>query len=75
MKMSESIALNRKRTIRFKKADRLLRRMRQRVFDYEDSGQSEQADRIIKRCKRILMPLWEQRYRNNENRRTQNYMM
>ena len=73
--MKNAIEKNRKRTARFRKAERILRLIRQRVFDYEDAGRGEQADRIIARCKRILKPLWEQEYRNRMNRRTQNYMI
>ena len=43
---------------RYQKYERLLRRMRQRIFDYYDQGRGEQASRIIARCQEILAPMW-----------------
>lgn len=68
MCMQTAIARNRKRTARFRKADHLLRRMWQRVFDYDGTGKEAQAGRIIARCKGILAPLWELEARNRNNR-------
>jgi hypothetical protein len=43
---------------RYAKYERVLRRLRQRIFDYEDVGKGEKASRLIKRCKSILTSLW-----------------
>ena len=72
--MQEAIQRNQKRQARFRKAERLLRAMRQRVFDYEDydaehgTKRSEKCQRIMARCQRILAPLWEQERRNAKAR-------
>lgn len=38
--------------------ERLLRRLRQRIFDYSDEKQ-DQASRLIAKCKQRLQPMWE----------------
>jgi hypothetical protein len=73
--LEQSIQANRVRVARYKRAEYVLRQVRLRVFDYEDAGKADKADRVIKTCRRILAPLWEARSRNSENKRTQNYMM
>jgi hypothetical protein len=59
MNLQTSIQRNQQRQAKFKKAERILRLVRQRVFDYEDQGKGEQAARIIQKCKTILAPLWQ----------------
>ena len=53
---------------RFHKYERLLRRIRLRIFDYEDSGRREKAQRIIARIKATCGPMWEKRTRRLENK-------
>jgi hypothetical protein len=53
---------------RFHKCERLLRRIRIRIFDYEDDGRLEQAERIIARIKVICGPWWEKRAKRLENK-------
>lgn len=59
MSLSEAIEKNRKREARFDKAERMLRRLRLRVFDYEDNKRADQCGRLIDRCKERLKPRWE----------------
>ena len=53
---------------RFHKYERLLRRIRLRVFDYEDQGKLDKAQRIIQRIKLICGPWWERRAKRLENK-------
>ena len=50
---------NRKREARFDKAQRMLRALRRKVFDYEDEGKDEKCGRLITRCKARLAPRWK----------------
>ena len=52
---------------RFHKYERMLRRIRLCVFDYEDSGRLDQAERIITRIKVICGPTWRKRATRLEN--------
>ena len=53
---------------RFHKYEKLLRRIRLRVFDYEDSDKSKKAERVIQRIKAICKPTWEKRARRQANK-------
>ena len=53
---------------RFHKYERLLRRIRLHVFDYEDLGTSDKAQKVIARIKAICGPRWEKRARRLENK-------
>lgn len=53
---------------RFHKYERTLRRIRLCIFDYEDSGKLDKAERIIARIKRICGPMWEKRAKRLENK-------
>ena len=53
---------------RFHKYERMLRRIRLRIFDYEDQGQLEQAQRIIDRIKVICGPWWTKRAKRLEKK-------
>lgn len=75
MMLQDAIKRNRIRQVRYKRAEKVLRTIRQRVFDYEDMGKLGKAHKVMDTCKRILAPLWELQHRNAENRRLQNYMM
>lgn len=52
---------------RFHKYERLLRRIRLRIFDCEDLGKLAKAERIIARIKAVCGPDWEKRARRLEN--------
>lgn len=77
MNLAQKIEANRRKHARFRRAERVLRAVRQRIFDYEDESPIKlaKAQKVIDRCKRTLAPLWEAQSRNNENRKMQNYMM
>jgi len=53
---------------RFHKYERLLRRIRLRIFDYEDQGNLNKAQRIIARIKVICGPWWTKRAKRLENK-------
>jgi hypothetical protein len=53
---------------RFCKYEKLLRRIRLRIFNYEDQGKLEKAQRVIARIKAICGRTWEKRARRQENR-------
>ena len=40
------------------KYEAMLRRIRLRIFDYEDSGKLGKAERIMERIKTICGPMW-----------------
>jgi hypothetical protein len=46
----------------------MLRRLRLRIFDYEDDGRLDQAKRIIERIKVICGPWWTKRAKRLENK-------
>lgn len=54
--LKEKIADNRFRHERYGKAERLLRRLRVRIFDYEDAGNGDKASRLMQRCQERLAP-------------------
>jgi len=64
--LQQAIARNRIRQARFKRAEITLRKVRQRVFDYEDAGKGEKASKVIATCQRILAPKWEAERRNRQ---------
>lgn len=66
--LAEKIKENRTREARRDKAERILRAVRVRIFDYEDEGREEKARQIIARCKAILRPRWEARAANVKRR-------
>ena len=51
------------------KYERMLRRIRLRIFEYEDSGNLEKAQRIITKIKEICGPRWEARAKRLEDRK------
>jgi len=53
---------------RFCKYEKLLRRIRLRIFDYDDLGKLDKARRIIERIKAICRPTWEKRAKRLENK-------
>lgn len=58
MNLQDAIERNRRKWARWRKYEAMLRRIRLRVFDYEDSGQSEKAEQVVRRIKKILAPKW-----------------
>jgi hypothetical protein len=54
---------------RFHKYERMLSRIRLRIFDYEDQGKLEKAHRVIGRIKSICGPMWERRAKRLEEER------
>ena len=61
MNLQESIRRNRIRQARYKRAETTLRKIRQRVFDYEDAGKSDKASKVMATCQRILAPFHQAR--------------
>ena len=53
---------------RAQELERLIRRLRQRMFDYDEQD-GEQALRIICNCKRRLAPLWDADRRTRDARK------
>jgi hypothetical protein len=53
---------------RFHKYEAMLRRIRLRIFDYEDQGKLEKAQRIIERIKVVCGPWWTKRAKRLENK-------
>lgn len=51
------------------KYERMLRLIRLRIFDYEDAGNPEKAQRIIAKIKMICGPRWEARAKRLEDRK------
>jgi hypothetical protein len=56
--LAEAIDRNRAREARRNRAERVLRAVRLRVFDYQDAGLEEKASKVMDTCKRILAPRW-----------------
>lgn len=54
---------------RFHKYERLLRRIRLRIFEYEDAGKLEKAQRVIAKIKVICGPMWERRAKRIQEER------
>lgn len=69
MNLQQAIARNRMRQARFARAEKVLRQVRQRIFDYEDAGQLDKASKVMATCQRILAPLWDQKRRNAQARK------
>ena len=53
---------------RFHKYERMLRRIRRNVFDYEDQGKLEKAHRVIGKIKVICGPVWQKRAKRLEDK-------
>lgn len=53
---------------RFHKYEAMLRRIRLRIFEYEDQGKLDRVERIIARIKAICGPWWEKRAKRLENK-------
>jgi hypothetical protein len=59
--LDKAIKRNRTKHARWARAERILRMVRQRVFDYEDAGpeMDAKAQKVIATCQRILAPKWK----------------
>lgn len=57
MLLAEAIKRNRIKQARYRRAEKVLRAVRQRVFDYEDQGKYDKARKVMETCHRILAPL------------------
>ncbi len=66
---SASLARRIRDNRRFHKYERLLRRIRLRLFDYEDAGKLAKAERVIARIKAICGPTWERRAKRLQEER------
>ena len=75
MTLDQAIAKNRRDQARYRKAERLLREIRLRTYDYEDAGKLDKAHRIIEKLKVRLAPLWDAREHASQERRLRNYQM
>ena len=64
--MKQAIRDNR----RHYKYEKMLRRVRLHIFEYEYAGKLEKAERIIAKCKAICGPRWEKRARQLEEEQT-----
>jgi hypothetical protein len=53
---------------RFCKYERLLRRIRLRIYEYEDQGKLDKAHRVIDKIKVICGPWWDKRARRQEEK-------
>ena len=73
MRLQDAIARNRRRQARFRRAEKVLRSIRLRIFDYEDAGPATyaKAQKVMATCQRILAPLWRARRAAAENRKLQ----
>ena len=71
MMLKDAIARNRRRQARFKRAEIVLGRVRQRIFDYEDAGKLAKAEHVMDTCKRVLAPLWLAQRKAAEDRKLQ----
>lgn len=56
---------------RFHKYEAMLRRIRKNIFDYEDAGKLEKANRVIAKIKIICEPWWKRRTSRLADRQTQ----
>jgi len=54
---------------RFHNYERMLRRIRLRLFDYEDQGKLAKAHRVIAKIKVICGPMWERRAKRIQEER------
>ena len=68
MNLAQAIIKNRTREARVDHAERILRKLRQRIFDYEDAGQEIylKAKKVMETCRRILAPRNQARHEARE---------
>ena len=73
--MATAIHRNQTREARRSRAERILRLIRARIFDYEDMGKMDKAHKVMDTCKRILAPRWQARHHAQMESAHRNYMM
>jgi hypothetical protein len=61
--MQAAIRRNQVRNARYNRAEKVLRSIRLKIFDYEDTGKYDKAQKVMDTCKRILAPKWKARQR------------
>lgn len=61
-------------TYKVKKAEKLLRRMRQIIFDLDDIREAK-SKRIMAKCKAWASPAWERDAMERQSARMMNYHM
>lgn len=71
MNIQEKIKHKQWKDARYRKAERVLRRIRQRIFDYEDAGKLEKAHKVMGYLQVILAPYWEACRKAAEDRKLQ----
>lgn len=58
MLLKDAIRRNKIRNERYYRAGKVLHYIRLHIFDYEDMGKLDKANKVIATCERILAPLW-----------------
>lgn len=71
MTPAEASARDHVRRLRFRRAERVLRHIRQRIFDYESPEKAEKAKKVMATCHRILAPEWRAEQAAAEDRKLQ----
>lgn len=69
--MEKKIAHKIWKDARFRKAERILRRIRQRIFDYEDMGKLDKAHKVMDYLQNVLAPYWAACRKSAEDRKLQ----
>ena len=59
--LEDAIKKNRIREARYNHAEKILRKIRQKIFDYEDAGLAvyEKAKKVMATCQRIVAPRYK----------------
>jgi hypothetical protein len=73
MSLATAIAVNRFKQHKYHRAERVLRQIRLRIFDYEDEGPEKyaKAKRVMARCQKTLAPLWRAQRAAADDRKLQ----
>lgn len=73
MLMKDAIAAKQRKDARYKRAERVLRQVRLRIFDYGDESEAKEAKahKVIATCQRILAPLWRAQRAAAQDRKLQ----
>lgn len=71
MSLADKLPAHQRKHALYKRAERVLRVTRQRIFDMEDAGLGWKAQRMMANCQRILAPKWRAEAEAAEHRRGQ----
>jgi len=73
MHTNKRIAANQRKNRRWERAEKTLRQIRQRIFDYKDDGPEKyrKACRVMATCKRLLRPKYRALRKAAEDRKLQ----